>query len=63
MKSKPSPLVFQFFLATARTDLRNHCALSSREDDDAIYVKIIVAMGAGDATMPVDYEDHSRNDQ
>jgi hypothetical protein len=33
--------------------------LCSGEDDDAIYIEIIVAMGAGDATMPVAYEDHS----
>jgi hypothetical protein len=61
MKSKPSPLVFQFLLATVWTESRTHYALSSGEDDGAIYIKIRVATGAGDATTPVAYEDHSSN--
>jgi hypothetical protein len=61
MKSKLSPLVFQFFLATVRTESRTHCALSSGEDDGAIYIKITVAMGTCDTTTPVAYEDHSSN--
>jgi hypothetical protein len=61
MKSKPSPLVFQFLLATVWTESRTHYAPSSGEDDGAIYIKIRVAMGAGDATTPVAYEDHSSN--
>jgi hypothetical protein len=61
MKSKHSPLVFQFFMATVRTESRTHCALFSGEDDGAIYITIIVAMSAGDATVPVAYEDNSSN--
>jgi hypothetical protein len=61
MKSKPPPLVFQIFLATVRTESRTHYALCSGEDVGAIYIKIIVAMGGDDATMPVAYEDHSSN--
>jgi hypothetical protein len=58
---KTFPLVFQFFLATIRTESRTHCALCSGEDDGAIYIKIIIAMGRDDATTPVAYEDHSSN--
>jgi hypothetical protein len=61
MKSKPSALVFQFFLATIRTESRTNCALSSREDDGAIHIKIKVATGVGDATTPVAYEYYSSN--
>jgi hypothetical protein len=58
---KTSPLVFQNFLATVWTESRTHYALCSGEDVGAIYIKIIVAMGGDDATMPVAYEDHSSN--
>jgi hypothetical protein len=58
---KTFPLVFQFFLATEQTESRTHCALSSGEDDSAIYIMITIAMGMGDATTPVAYEDHSSN--
>jgi hypothetical protein len=61
MKSKPSPLVFQFFLATVRTESQTHYALCSGEDDGAIYIKITVATGGDDATTPVAYEGHSSN--
>jgi hypothetical protein len=61
MKLKPSPLVFQFCLATVRTESRTHCALYSREDNDAIYIKITVTTDTGDGTMLVAYEDHSSN--
>jgi hypothetical protein len=62
MKSKPSPLVFQLFLATVRTKSRTHCALYSGEDDDAIYIKISVATGRDGATTPVAYEDNNSNE-
>jgi hypothetical protein len=58
---KTFPLIFQFFLATVRTELRTHCALSSGENDSAIYIKITVATSVGDATTHVTYEDHSSN--
>jgi hypothetical protein len=61
MKSKPFILVFQFFLATVRIESRARCALCSGDDDGAIYIKITVAMGTGDATTLVAYEDHSSN--
>jgi hypothetical protein len=61
MKSKPSPLVFQFFLAIVQTELRTHYALYSREDDVTIYIKISVATGGDKATTPVAYEDNSSN--
>jgi hypothetical protein len=61
MKSKPSALLSQFFLANIRIESRTHCALYSGEDDVAIYIGITVATGVGDATMPVAYEDHSSN--
>jgi hypothetical protein len=50
MKSKPSPLVFL-----------THYSLYLEEDNGAIYIKITVATGAGDATTLVAYEDHSSN--
>jgi hypothetical protein len=59
---KPFPLVFQFFLATVRTVSQTHCALCSGEDDDAIYIKIIVTIGGDDATSLIAYEDHSSNE-
>jgi hypothetical protein len=62
MKSKPSPLVFQFFLAAIRTESQTHCALCLGEDEGAIYIKIIVATGVGDATTPIAYEDYSSNE-
>jgi hypothetical protein len=61
MKSKPSLLVFQFFLATVRTESRTHYALYSGEDDGVIYIKISIATGGDDATTPVAYEDNSSN--
>jgi hypothetical protein len=61
MKSKSSPFVFQFSLATVWTETQTHCALSSGEDDAATYIKITVATGAGDTTTTVAYEDHSSN--
>jgi hypothetical protein len=61
MKSKSSPLVFQFFLDIVGTESRTHCALWSGEDDGAIYIKITVATGGDDATMPVAYKDHHSN--
>jgi hypothetical protein len=61
MKSKLPPLVSQLFLAIVRTELRTHYALCSWEDDGAIYIKISVATGGDDATMPVAYEDNSSN--
>jgi hypothetical protein len=61
MKSKHFPYVFQFFQATVRKESRTHCVLCSGEDNEAIYIKIIVAMGGDDATTPVAYKDHSSN--
>jgi hypothetical protein len=61
MFMKTFPIVFQFFLTTIRTESRTHHVLCSGEDDGAIYIKIIVAMGGDDAPMPVAYEDHSSN--
>jgi hypothetical protein len=58
---KTFPLIFQFFLATVRTELWTHCALCSGEDDGAIYIKITIATGRDDATTPVAYEEHSSN--
>jgi hypothetical protein len=58
---KTFPLVFQYFLATVRIESRTHCALCSGEDECNIYIKITVAMGTGDATTPVAYDDHSSN--
>jgi hypothetical protein len=52
---------FQFFLATVWTESQTHCALCSGEDDGAIYIKITVATGAGDATTPIAYEDQNSN--
>jgi hypothetical protein len=60
-KIKP-PLVFQFFLATVRIESLTHCLLSSGEDDGAIYIKITLAMGVGDTTTLIAYEDHSSNE-
>jgi hypothetical protein len=48
-------------MATVRTESRTHCALFSGEDDGAIYIMIIVATSAGDATVLVAYEDNSSN--
>jgi hypothetical protein len=62
MESKPSPLVFQFFLAIVRIELQTHYALYLGEDNGAIYKKITVAMGVGDITMPFTYEDNSSNE-
>jgi hypothetical protein len=62
IKSKPSPLIFQFFLATVQTELRTHCALCSGEDDGAIYTTILVATGGDGATTPVAYEENSSNE-
>jgi hypothetical protein len=60
-KIKTYPPFFQFFLAIVRTESQTHCALSSGEDDGAIYIKITVATDAGDTTAPIAYEDHSSN--
>jgi hypothetical protein len=61
MKSKPPPLVSQFFLATVRTESQTHYALCSGEDDGTIYIKITVTTGVDDATMLIACEDHSSN--
>jgi hypothetical protein len=58
---KTFPLVFQFFLATVRTESQTHSALCPGEVEGTIYIKIIVATGAGDATTPIAYEDHNSN--
>jgi hypothetical protein len=58
---KTFPIIFQFFLTTIRAESRTHCTLCSGEDDGAIYIKIIVATSASDATKPVAYEDHNSN--
>jgi hypothetical protein len=58
---KTFPLIFQFFLANVRIESRTHCALCSGKDDGAIYIKITLATGRDDATMPVAYEDHGSN--
>jgi hypothetical protein len=60
IKTSPA-LVFQFFLATIRTESRTHCALSSGEDDGALDIKITLATGVSDTAMPIAYEDHSSN--
>jgi hypothetical protein len=60
-KISPPPLVFQFFLTTVWTKSRTHYALCSEKDEGAIYIKITVATGVGDATTPVAYEYHSSN--
>jgi hypothetical protein len=60
IKASP-PLFFNFFLVTVRTESRTHRALDSGEDGSAIYIKITIPTGAGDATTPVAYEDHSSN--
>jgi hypothetical protein len=62
MKSKSSLLVFQNFLATVQTESQIHCALCSGEGGGAIYIKMTVATGTGDATMLIAYEDHSSNE-
>jgi hypothetical protein len=61
MKSKPSPHIFQFFLAIVQIESRTHYALSSGEDDGTIYIMITVPTGGDDATMSIAYEDHSSN--
>jgi hypothetical protein len=61
MKSKHSPHIFQFFLATVWTESRTHYALCSGEDDCAIYIKISVATDGDDTTTPIAYEDNNSN--
>jgi hypothetical protein len=61
MKSKPSLLVFKFFLATVWTESQTHYALCSEEDEGAIYIKFTVATGVCDAIVSIAYEDHSSN--
>jgi hypothetical protein len=58
---KTIPPCFSIFPGTVQTESRTHYALCSGEDDGAIYIKITVAMGAGNTTTPVAYEDHSSN--
>jgi hypothetical protein len=58
---KTFPPCFSIFSSHHTDRLRTHCALCLGEDDDTIYIEIIVAMGVGDATTPIAYEDHSSN--
>jgi hypothetical protein len=56
---KTCPPCFSIFLGCHANRVTNSL---SGKDEGVIYIKITVAMCAGDATTPVAYEDHSRNE-